>query len=125
MTVHPRGRRKPHACEALSQILVYALAPGTQPAAARCTSTRDFLVYCSTNYLGLVVDLGAMPSKLRALAAHLVQHHQSTSSAVWPTTSSLSPCNQAPLVSLRCRLNATPQPVYIHIETKRFQQPWG
>jgi hypothetical protein len=52
MTVRPRGRRKPHACEALSQILVYALAPGTQPAAVRCTSTRDFLVYCSTNYLG-------------------------------------------------------------------------
>ncbi len=43
-------RRKQHNCEALSQILVFALAPGTQPAGAKCTSNADFMVHCSTNY---------------------------------------------------------------------------
>jgi hypothetical protein len=55
----PPRRRKRHNCEPLSQILVYALAPGTQPAGVECTSTADFLVYCSTNYFG---PGGAPPS---------------------------------------------------------------
>jgi len=55
----PRTRRKTHTCEPLSQILVHALAPGTQPAGVKCTSDGDFLVYCSTNYFGTG---GAPPS---------------------------------------------------------------
>ena len=52
-------RRKHHNCEPFSQILVRALAPGTQPAGVLCTSSADFLVYCSTNYFG---PGGAPPS---------------------------------------------------------------
>lgn len=37
-------------CEPMSQILVQALAPGTEQAAIKCQSTADFLVFCSTNY---------------------------------------------------------------------------
>jgi hypothetical protein len=43
----------------MSQIIVYALAPGTKPAGVHCTSNADFLVYCSTNYFG---PGGAPPS---------------------------------------------------------------
>jgi len=50
---------KTHRCEPFSQILVQALAPGTQLARVKCTSDRDFLVYCSTNYFGTG---GAPPS---------------------------------------------------------------
>jgi hypothetical protein len=55
----PRTRPKPHACEPFSRILVHALAPGTRPAGVACTSDRDFLVYCSTNFFGTG---GAPPS---------------------------------------------------------------
>jgi hypothetical protein len=43
---------KVHTCEGFSKILVLGLAPGTSPAGVKCTSDRDFLVYCSTNYPG-------------------------------------------------------------------------
>jgi len=59
MVARPRPGRKSHTCEPLSQILVYALAPGKDPAGAKCTSTADFLVYCSTNFFGTG---GAPPS---------------------------------------------------------------
>lgn len=55
----PRSPRKHQSCEPFSQILVYALAPGTQPAGVNCTSTAPFLVYCLTNYFGTG---GAPPS---------------------------------------------------------------
>jgi len=47
----PASKKLP-SCEPFSQILVYALAPGTQPAGVNCTSEADFLVYCSTNFSG-------------------------------------------------------------------------
>lgn len=54
---HSKGSRsqsplKHQSCEPFSQILVYALAPGTQPEGIKCTSSAAFLVYCSTNYFG-------------------------------------------------------------------------
>ena len=54
MTPKRRGallrRQKRRNCEPLSQILVFALAPGTQPAGVECRSNADFVVYCSTNF---------------------------------------------------------------------------
>ena len=40
---------KLHRCEPFSKVLVSAFAPGTRPARVNCTSSTDFLVYCSTN----------------------------------------------------------------------------
>jgi hypothetical protein len=51
--------KKVIACQPFAQILVRALAPGTQPGGVTCTSSADFLVYCSTNYFG---PGGAPPS---------------------------------------------------------------
>ena len=47
-----RRRTQPKArkCEPLSQILVRAVAPGTQPSTVLCKSDADFLVYLSTNF---------------------------------------------------------------------------
>lgn len=43
----PSGARN---CQPFSQIVVSAFAPGTQPETVKCTSSRPFLVYCSTNF---------------------------------------------------------------------------
>ena len=37
-------------CQPLSEMLVSAFAPGTQPQTFKCTSNRPFLVYCSTKF---------------------------------------------------------------------------
>jgi hypothetical protein len=50
IAARPRPRPKTRTCEPFCQVLVFALAPGLQPASINCTSTEDFLVYISTNY---------------------------------------------------------------------------
>lgn len=55
----PSRIRRKRACQPFSQILVRALAPPSQPAGVACTSSADFLVYCSTNYF---LPGGAPPS---------------------------------------------------------------